>query len=174
MKDYSVLTKEEKDMLVQKAREAGYQYENRYGNCPQCTLAALSDVFPDLGIDDKLFKALYCLGGGVARTTQGTCGALSAAAAAVSLVLGRERQNMEEEPHDCMKVAEKVFDRFVEKYGGPRCCDVQTALFGRNHVFIEDGETEAYFEAGGHNKCGHVVEDTAGWVAELIVSGEVR
>ena len=115
MKDYSVLTKEEKDSLVQQAREAGYRYENQFGNCPQCTLAALSDVFPDLGIDDKLFKAVYCLGGGVARTTQGTCGALSGAAAAISLVLGRDRQNMEEEPHACMEVAEKVFDRFVEK-----------------------------------------------------------
>ncbi len=174
MKDYSVLTKEEKDSLVQQAREAGYRYENQFGNCPQCTLAALSDVFPDLGIDDKLFKAMYCLGGGVARTTQGTCGALSGAAAAISLVLGRDRQNMEEEPHACMEVAEKVFDRFVEKYGGPRCCDVQTALFGKNHVFIEEGETEAYFEAGGHTKCGHVVEDAAGWVAELIVRGEIK
>ena len=173
MKDYSILTKEEKEALIQKARDIGYQYENRYGNCSQCMLASLSDVFPDLGIDDRLIKSVYGLGGGFARTTFGTCGALSAAAVAISLRLGRERQKMDEDPEACMFAAGKVYNQFVEKYGGPRCRDVQTKLFGVSHEFLKEGETEKYIEAGGHDKCGKVVGSVAGFVAELIVNGEL-
>lgn len=174
MKNYSKLTAEEKRELLQKAYDTGYYYENTYSNCGQCTLAALSDVFPDLGIDDKLFRSAFALGGGFGQSTLGTCGALSGAGMAVSVILGRERSNMEHVTQNCFDVAYKIYEKFVEKFGGCRCCDVQTHLFGECFEFRKEGKLEGYLKAGGHSKCGTVVGTAAALVAEMILSGELK
>ncbi len=174
MKDYSVLTPEEKQALVQKAYERGYYYENTYSNCGQCTLAALSDVFPDLGIDDKIFKSAFALGGGFGQSTLGTCGALSGAGMAISLILGRERSSMDKVTQNCFDAAHKVYEAFASKFDGCRCCDVQTHLFGECFEFRKEGKLEGYLAAGGHSKCGTVVGTAASLVAQLIVDGELK
>lgn len=174
MKDYSILSAQEKDALVQQAYDAGFRYENTYSNCAQCCLAGLSDVFPDMGIDDKLFKSAFALGGGVGQSTLGTCGALSGAAMAISVILGRERSNMTEIPQICFDLAYKVYEQFTAKYGGPRCRDVQLTLFNRCHEFRKPGELDAYLAADGHGRCGTAVGTAAALVARLIVDGELR
>lgn len=174
MKDYTALPEEEKKALIRQAYEAGYAYENAYSNCGQCTLAALSDVFPDLGIDDKIFKSAFALGGGFGQSTKGTCGALSGAGMAISLILGRERSNMENVTQNCFDAAYQVYEKFAEKFQGPRCCDVQKTLFGECFEFRKEGQLEGYLNAGGHSKCGTVVGTAASLVAELIVSGGLK
>ena len=172
MKDYSKLSPEEKKALVQRAYDAGYHYEHTYSNCCQCTLAALSDVFPDLGIDDKLFKSAFALGGGFGQSTCGTCGALSGAGMAISLLLGRERSHMDTPTQNCFDAAYQVYEKFCETFGGCRCRDVQTSLFGECFEFRKKGRLEGYLAADGHAKCGTVVGTAAALVAELLVSGE--
>lgn len=174
MKDYTLLSPEEKQALIQKAYDRGYFYENSYSNCGQCTLAALNDVFPDLGIDEKIYKAAFALGGGLGQTTRGTCGALSGAAMAVSLLLGREMSHMEAVTQNCFDVAHRIYEKFSAKFEGMRCCEVQTHIFGRYYEFRKEGELEGYLAAGGHSKCGTVVGTAASLVAELLVNSEIR
>lgn len=171
MKNYSALSAEEKEALVKAAYDAGYNYEHKYSNCGQCTLAALSDVFPDLGIDDKIFKSAFALGGGFGQSTKGTCGALSGAGMAISLVLGRERSDMSHVTQDCFDAAYRIYEQFTEKFGGPRCCDVQNALFGQCFEFRKEGQLDGYLAADGHGKCATAVGTAASLVAALIVSG---
>lgn len=173
MKDYTILSEQEKKELVQKAYDRGYYYENSFSNCGQCCLAALSDVFPDLGIDDKIFRAAFALGGGFGQSTMGTCGALSGAGIAISILMGRERSDLEHPTQACFDMAYDVYEKFTAKFGGCRCCDVQESLFGECFKFRE-GQLEGYLNAGGHSKCGTVVGTAASLVAELIVQGKVK
>ena len=174
MQDYSKLPLEEKQALVQKAYDRGFYYESTFSNCGQCTLAALSDVFPDLGIDDKIFKSAFALGGGFGQSTLGTCGALSGAGMAISLLLGRERSDMAHGTQECFDAAYEVYCKFVEKFGGCRCHDVQTCLFGTCYRFREEGQLDGYLASGGHDKCGTVVGTAAALVAQLIVDGKLN
>ena len=50
MKDYTKLSQEEKDALVKKAMDVGFQTETDYGNCIQSCLYGLYCAFPDFGI----------------------------------------------------------------------------------------------------------------------------
>lgn len=174
MKDYTKLSDTEKQGLVQKAISAAHDYEQKYSNCGQCCLAGLSDAFPDLGIDDKIFKSAFGFGGGYGQATIGTCGALNGAAMAISIITGRERSDMANPPQFCYDLAYKILKEFEAKYGGIRCCDVQKSLFGKCFVFREKGEGDGYAAAGGHDKCATVVGTAAGMVAKLIVNGELK
>ncbi len=171
MNDFRTLTERERQDIIQRTIDTSAMYEKTFGNCAQCCLAGLSDIFPDLGIDNKVFKSAFGFGGGYAVTTKGTCGALNGAAMAISLILGRERNNMEADHKACYDAVFKVYAQFIERFGGIRCCDVQTSLFGQCFDFRIDGESEKYAEAGGHTECSKVVGAAAGYVAELIVSG---
>ena len=50
MKDYTVLTPEEKEALVQKAMAVGFQTETDYGNCIQSALNGMYTAFPNIGL----------------------------------------------------------------------------------------------------------------------------
>ena len=70
-------------------------------------------------------------------------------------------------------MAYEVYEKFVEKFDGCRCCDVQRHLFGECFEFRK-GQIDGYLAAGGHSKCGTVVGTAASLVAELIVTGKVK
>lgn len=58
--DYQKLSAEEKQALVEKARDRAFFYEQEYRNCPQSTLAGLKDVFN--GISDEAFRSVFGFG----------------------------------------------------------------------------------------------------------------
>ena len=63
MKDYTILPQEEKEALVKKAMDVGFQTETDYGNCIQSRLNGLYTAFPDLGItEDMLCIKCSCMG----------------------------------------------------------------------------------------------------------------
>ena len=69
----------------------GYEFEQQYGNCAQCTLAAILDFFHVQ--EDTLFKAATPLSGGTAGMGNGNCGAYSGGALAIGLFFGRARND---------------------------------------------------------------------------------
>ena len=54
MQDYTKLSHEEKEALVKKAMDVGFQTETDYGNCIQSCLNGLYAAFPDLGITEDM------------------------------------------------------------------------------------------------------------------------
>src|SRR5688572_12477064 len=76
---------------VQQAYARAYEYEQKYGSCPQCVLASLMDVFGT--VDDAVFKASHSLAGGGGISTKGTCGALVGGILALGNKYGRNREN---------------------------------------------------------------------------------
>lgn len=173
MKKYQNLSNEKKQELVEKAYQLGYEYEQKYGNCPQCTMAAIQDTF-DL-VDDSVFKALYGLGGGMGLTSKGNCGALVAAIMFISLLQGRDRQNFHTGRYpECYALSREMMNRFQEKYGCINCNEVQMQIFGRAFDLSDKQQFLQFEEAGGHrDKCPEVVGSTARWVAEMIVNDEI-
>ena len=156
---------------LKRVYDLGHEYEREYGNCAQCALAALSDLF---GLEDceAVFKAATALSGGTAGMGDGNCGAYSGAALALGLMYGRERKdfaNPRKAKH-ASDLARKLHSRFLEEYGGVRCRDVQQKVFGRTFNLQDRADYQAFEEAGAHtDKCPEVVGNAALWTAKIIL-----
>ena len=72
-----------REEVLRKAYELGFKYEQKYGGCTQCVIAA---VFEALGleVDEPVFKAGTGLSGGLGLCGEGTCRALLGASMAIS------------------------------------------------------------------------------------------
>ncbi|WP_455278856.1 C-GCAxxG-C-C family protein [[Eubacterium] cellulosolvens] len=158
----------DKEKKMEKAYELGFKYERDYGSCPQCTFAAVSEI---LGKESKeIFKVIDGLAGGLGRTTNGTCGALTGGVAKISQRYGREDFPNLGQREKCMTLAKKLHDRFIEEYGSVICKDVQTKIMGRSYDFWNPKEREEFDKAGGHtDKCPDVVGKAAKWTVEILI-----
>jgi C_GCAxxG_C_C family probable redox protein len=155
----------------QKLYDLGFTYEHNYGNCAQCTLAALLDYFDVT--EDQLFKAATGLSGGTAGMGNGNCGAYSGGVLFLSLLYGRARQEFaeREKTKRVGELARMLHGKFMAEYGGVRCHDVQRKVFGRTFNFQDPSEYKAFEAAGGHeDKCPSVVGKAACWTAEIIAA----
>lgn len=95
MNDYPArhMTREE---VLEEAYKRGFEYERDFGNCCQCTTAAVAELF---GLDPGLVKTGHLFSAGFGSCGRGTCGALSGAALVISSRHGRERSEF---PHTRM------------------------------------------------------------------------
>jgi len=166
----------DKTETAKKAYALAYEFEQKYGACSQCVLAALQETVGS--IDDEVFKAAYALAGGSGKTGQGTCGALAGGMLAISAKYGRERADFETvRSTEASNLAKILYDRFVDEFGSPICAAVQEAIFGRSFDLWDPEERQAFEEAGGHrDKCPDVVGKAAMWTTEILlnVAGETR
>lgn len=159
--------------ILEQVYARAFEYEQKFGSCPQCVLAAIQDVFGT--VDDAVFKAGHALAGGLGLTTNGTCGALSGGVMALCCKHGRTRDDFAKGRYlKSYRLGKRLYDRFVQEYGSCICRDVQERIFGRSFN-LWDAEEYAEFErAGGHkDKCPSVTGNVAMWVAELLL-GEDR
>jgi C_GCAxxG_C_C family probable redox protein len=154
--------------VPEQAYALGFEFEQKYGNCAQCVLAAIQAAMG--GIDDEVFKAANTLAGGGALTTRGTCGALSGGMMAISTRYGRDRASFTtSRTRTAAALAKRLFERFVAEYGSPICTDVHIALFGRSFDFWNPDDSRAFELAGGHvDKCTDVVGKAAQWTVEIL------
>ena len=172
MMDYTKLSASEKEALIQKAAESAFHYENTYGSCAQSCLGGLRDAFPELGISEEIFKSSYGLAGGCGCSIKGTCGALSGAAMAISLIAGRDKSHMDDDFTSCYDKIKKVIAKFSEKFG-VTCCEVQTATMGACFDFMTEVGEAGYNAKNGDENCSKAVSYATQLVAEMIVSGEL-
>jgi len=166
----------DKTQTAKKAYTLAYEFEQKYGACSQCVLAALQETVGS--IDNEVFKAAYALAGGGAKTGQGTCGALAGGMLAIGAKYGRERADFETvRSTEASTLAKILYDRFVDEFGSPICAAVQEAIFGRSFDLWDPEERQAFEEAGGHrDKCPDVAGKAAMWTTEILldVAGETR
>jgi C_GCAxxG_C_C family probable redox protein len=165
---------QDKQAIADQVYAKAYKYEQVYGACPQCLLAALQEVLG--GITDETFKASYVLAGGGGLTTQGTCGALIGGMMALSAKYGRSKEDFSKGlPMDAYAMSRLLLQRFVEMYGSPICGDVQKKVFGRAYNFWDTKDFEQFLADGGHDdKCPSVVANTARWTTEMLLDLEER
>lgn len=160
----------DKEEVLKKAYETAFTYEKTIGNCPQCLLATMYDIF-GLGDNDS-FKSGTALAGGGALAGDGTCGALSGGYMALGLAFGRDREGFKsgKKGMKAYKAAKRLRDKFVEEYGSVLCKEVQKKILGRSFDLWDKEDYQKFDEMGGHtDKCTDVVGKTAAWTAEIIL-----
>jgi hypothetical protein len=117
--------------ILQKAYELGHDYEARHGGCARCTVAALQDALPMLGVDEGLFRASTCLDGGATPVAEQNCGGFTGAGMVIGYLCGSRRNG---EFHGSAGLAHQllheVYDRFAKEYGTVLCRDVRKGVQG--------------------------------------------
>ena len=174
MKDYTKLSPAEKEALVKKAMDVGFQTETDYGNCIQSCLYGLYTAFPDLGITKDMLKASFGIAGGTGCSLLGTCGALNAAAWAISLCMGRPIDDLGGKYGDCHAKVREVVAKFAEEYGGVLCADVMTQRMGAVYDWKTPEGLKGYNDHEGTFHCATAVAFCAKIIGEMIVNGELK
>lgn len=155
--------------VEERAERLAKEYLRKYYGCSQTTLAAVADA---LGIDaEQVFKSMIGLAGGVGITGWGTCGALTGAAAAISLYLGPDRREYENTPEIRFKIYElcwEVAEKFKERFGGVTCWEVQRKLFGRHFDLRDSSQLREFLDKGYIWRCDEVTGSAARWAVEAI------
>lgn len=174
MRDYTKLSHEEKEALVKKAMDVGFQTETDYGNCIQSALNGLYNAFPDMGLTEDMLRGCFGIAGGCGLSLMGTCGALNAAAWAISLFYGRPIDDLAGDYDACQTMIRTVVDRFKERYDGILCHEVLTHNMGAPYDWkTPEGDAE-YTAHNGTFHCATAVAFCNEIIARMIVNGELK
>jgi len=128
--------------IIERGIDLGAEYELKYVGCAQSSFCATIDALREAGIElideeveELFFKALVGVSGGVGATGRGSCGAVTGASLAVSLATGVGREEQDRDPSSRMRSYENVrkyiVSKFLEKFGGITCREVQISRFGK-------------------------------------------
>lgn len=135
--------------ILEMAYRLGYEYEQRYGGCAQCTVAALQDALPFLPRDVGLFRGASCVDGGATPNRLQSCGSFTGAGMVLGYLCGRTRDEIfwgdKALAHELIR---EVYQRFEEHYGSVLCKDVRDKANG---------------------DCATVVANAAKWTAEALL-----
>jgi C_GCAxxG_C_C family probable redox protein len=162
----------DREALLKKAYDLGFEYEKTYRGCAQCVVAALQDTF-DIR-DDAIFKAASGFAGGCGLTGIGVCGGFAGAVMVLSQLLGRERTDFSDPKGVRFKsfdIASLLADRFLEEFGTVICHGVQEQKFGRSYNLRDPDEFKKFHDAGAHDvKCPEVVGKAAQMAVEIALA----
>ncbi|MGE5592312.1 MAG: C-GCAxxG-C-C family protein [Betaproteobacteria bacterium] len=132
-------------------------------NCAEATLKAVCEA---LGLDHERVPAMAtAFGGGIGRRGY-TCGAVSGAALAVGLMMGRASARESKDPS--YDTVGRFVDDFVEKFGTVMCKDISGVDF-----LTEEGQRK-YKEYAHSEKCCPAVRFAAGRICELLAAAGHR
>ena len=163
------MSPEEKKQLAKKIGQDAYDNEMQYHGCSQSTLAAL---LKHLNLENPaVFKSTSGLAGGVGRTGEGTCGALSAGVTAISLIYGRDKLEsaMESAGYaEAMRRSGILCNKFAEQFGSLKCHDVQRKISGRDWN-LNDEKERLEFISVMTPACSDVCRKTAEFATEVIL-----
>jgi len=156
-----------REKLLDRVAWAAYYNDRVYEGCSRSVLQALQSHL-HLG-DGGALKASTALAGGVARMGE-TCGALIGGIMAIGLVLGREELEDIQAYRDTMEASYEMYNRFKEELGSTTCSEIQKKLLGRGFDLKTDEESEAWYKAGGLEKCPMVCATAARIAADIILA----
>ncbi len=174
MTDYTLLPQEEKDALVKKAAQVGFDTETAHGNCIQSSLFGIYSAFPDLGITEETVKCSFGLAGGCGCSLLGTCGALSAAAWVIGTFYGRPVTDFSGNYESCHALVREVVDQFTERYGSVVCKDVLTHNMGAPYDWKTPEGLKGYVDHDGTFHCATAVAFCTEIIARMIVDGRLK
>lgn len=158
------------ELLAEKARRLGFQYEQTYHGCGQCAFAAVTETLGNF--DKAVFEAATGLAGGLGLVGDSTCGALLGATLAFGLVSPRRRDQFggdKENKYRAFLMAQKLRQKYLDTYGSICCQDIHAEILGRPFDLRDPAERVAFEAAGAHDdKCTNVVAHAAQWAVEII------
>jgi C_GCAxxG_C_C family probable redox protein len=156
-----------REKLLDRVAWDAYYNDRVYEGCSRSVLQALQSHL-HLG-DGGALKASTALAGGVARMGE-NCGALTGGIMAIGLVLGREELEDIQAYRDTMEASYEMYDRFKAELGNTMCLEIQKTLLGRGFDFKIEEESEAWYKAGGLQKCPLVCAIAARIAGDIILT----
>lgn len=174
----------DKKKCVDRAIQLGYENYFKYTNCAQATFIAIVDALKEQGVEltsleaeEAIFNALAGVSGGHANLGCGNCGALTGAAAAVSLAsaVDRPMQTLDKDFRWIAfdNVSKTIGDKFKKKFYGFTCRFVTWERYGKiwnlwnkeaNQDFLKEQVERKYLEVGDST-----VSTVAGWGVEYVI-----
>ena len=167
-----------KESILQNAYELGIAYERHSYGCSQCTVAALYRI---LDFPAALVKAACSNAGGAAGQLLGTCGGAIGGMMVLDYFCGRPFEHMSdkevisdpnlEDLHHGVHISRQLVNKFIEKFGGFNCANVQLQRYGRVFYLADNDDMKKLEKAGGHSdpeKCPGVVGTSAKWTLEIL------
>ncbi len=154
--------------LREKVFRLGWENEAKYGGCAQCVLLTLSQTALD--IDPAVIQSATALMAGGVRSGN-SCGAFSGALMALSCVLGRKADNMDDKAAVAATAApaRMLYQRFMDEYGSVLCRDIQYRIMGKSYRMYDPEDMQRFLADGGHDdKCTQVVAKASVRVLEIL------
>jgi C_GCAxxG_C_C family probable redox protein len=168
------------DDLMKKAYELGYSYEAEWGDCSQATIRSLMEMYQNT--DKEVFKALSGFHGGGGCEGDGSCGAYAASIYYLSMLFGRELEELGKDPDDpeagavlgrLNELVKEVHDNFIEEYGSVICSQIHRKLYGRPFYLNDEDEVKKIMDRGAHDwGCTSVVGNAAKWTVAVIENAD--
>ncbi|MBI4876672.1 MAG: C_GCAxxG_C_C family protein [Acidobacteria bacterium] len=136
---------------AERARTLGREYMTKYGNCAQCTIAALQDSLEIAPKNEAVFLAGTGLHGGASATGNASCGAFTGAGMVIGSLRGRSREKLADRDAAALagKLVRELSGKFEQTYGSVVCKDVR---------------------AKAEKNCPEVVSRAADWAAEILLA----
>lgn len=158
-----------KQEAIEKAFKIGFEGEMNRQSCSQASFNAISEV---LGFKNELlFKCVSALEGGGADTSKNSCGAFSGPLVAFSYFFGRPYELWEKGVTDIKsaRIGQKLYQKFLEKWGTAICREIQVKLYGFETNFMDKSQFKRFEDAGGHTTgCPTVVGLASAWSVEIL------
>ncbi len=160
------MKKEEKEKLGKKAYQMAFDYERKYGCCPQCVLTTIKET---VGlVTDETIKASHGLSGGGGLSGIGACGALTGGLMALSCKRGRPRNRFGWGAFiNNFKVGNELVERFRKEFGDVTCQHLQQKFTGRTYNMWDKKEF-AEFNKARTDQCARATALVTQWVIELL------
>lgn len=168
-----MISRPEKDEIINRVAKKAGDYEELYLNCAQGTLQALQEEFNLEGT--SVLKAASWMPGLVSRKE--TCGALLGGLMALGLALGRGSLNdpSYQTPEGTRKYwtdkkrAWRFCEAFRREFGSTMCGDIRPKIMGRDYDTMNPEELKQFIADGGARKCRLPAETAARIAAEIIL-----
>jgi len=174
----------DKKRCTDRAIQLGADNYSKYTNCAQAAFTAIIDAIREEGIvltsaeaEEALFNALSGVSGGHANLGCGNCGALTGAAAVISLVSAVDRSMQESNMNYRWiafdNVAKTIGAKFKSDFYGLTCRNVTWQRYGKlwdwrnpdaNENFMNESKQNGYMDAGKST-----VSIVAGWGAGYVI-----
>jgi len=152
--------------LSERAYQIAFDYEVKFGCCPQCVLSAVKET---VGlVTDETIKASHGLSGGGALSGRGVCGALSGGLVALGAKRGRDADKLHRGRGMAnFQAGRELVDRFNQTFGGLTCEELQVRFAGRTYDMWNPEEYAAFGRERG-DKCAQASALVAKWVVEML------
>jgi len=160
---------------AQKAYQIAYYYEEKYGECSQCTIRALQEVYNEINSD--VYRAIGGLAGGGGSEGDGSCGAYLAGLYFLSSKFGRRFEDLDKDKNDpkasgfkkdLYVLTESLHKKFLEEYGSIICTQLHRIILGRPFYHRDHDDLKKFDELGGHEKaCPVICGNAAKWTVEI-------
>jgi C_GCAxxG_C_C family probable redox protein len=140
-------------MVKEEAEKKAFDYFQSGFHCAEAVSKTITELFAKESSSD-ISKVASGFGGGIGRTHEDVCGALTGGVIALGYLFGRIKPG--ESFQDAWELSSEFRKRFIKKFGSANC---QTILKG-------------FGEQENNIKCKKLAANAAGMLSEIIIERE--